>query len=277
MKVLLTGSNGVVGKSMCRYLNSISVDIIQWDRNKVSPCDFDEMNSFIEIIKPDAIFHFAAITNQSIAEKNSWEINVEWPAMLAKLTKKYKIKFLFTSTSMIFNADTNGPFQIDAFPNAVEGYGFEKRKAEEAILQENSEAYIVRLGWQIGDDFVGNNMLAYLENENKCHSKIKASNKWYPACSFVFDTVQEMYRIACDEKSGIYMIDSNDGYSFFEIVNLLKKEYKKSWNIVLDDSFISQQRMLDTRVKIKKLSEYFMNKNGAVNFFWLNRIIQYFK
>ena len=257
MRIMVTGANGVVGNAMMKYLRSLHVEVIEWDRKKVSPFIYSEMTEFIASSKPDMLFHFAMASTVTDIENESWKINYEWTSELAWITKEMGVKFLFTSTAMVFSNFAKGPFTKKSLPDAIEGYGFEKMKAEEKAIQQNANSYIVRLGWQIGVNFNGNNMLAYCENEYHSKGSIAASGMWYPACSFVNDTVAELYRLVNEEIPGIFMLDSNDRYSFYEIVSILNNRYNNRWKVVRDDSFIFDQRMLDDNIKISKLSTIF--------------------
>lgn len=257
MKVLITGANGVVGKAMTQYLKSVNVEVVEWDRKKVSPFAYSEMKEFIQTVNPDILFHFAIASESTGVSNESWKINYEWTSELAWITKELGIKFLFTSTAMVFSDNAKGPFTINSIPDAVQGYGYEKLKAEERAKYQNENSYIARLGWQIGEEFDGNNMLAYFDNENKKNGFISASKMWYPACSFVADTVAELYRIVSEEKPGLYMIDSNDRYSFFEIASIINSINGEKWKVMENNSFVFEQRMVDYNTKIRKLSTVF--------------------
>lgn len=257
MRIIVTGANGVVGSAMVKYLRSVNVEVIKWDRKKVSPFIYNEMKEFIESVKPDILFHFAMNSSSSGIENESWKINYDWTSELAWITKELGVKFLFTSTALVFSNFAKGPFTKSSLPDAKEGYGFEKMKAEEKARQQNVNSYIVRIGWQIGEDFSGNNMLSYCENEYNTKGGIEASGMWYPACSFVNDTVAELFRIVNEDKPGTYMLDSNDRYTFYEIVTMLNNRNGNKWKVDRNDSYIFEQRMLDDNIKLPKLSTIF--------------------
>ncbi len=157
-------------------------------------------------------------------------------------------------------------FTKNSIPDAYEGYGYEKKCAEERVIFQNSKSYIVRLGWQIGNEYFGNNMLAYFEEQQNIKGYVAASKKWFPACSFVKDSVREIYRIVTKEDPGIFMIDSNDRFNFFEIAEILNKKNGKRWKIIEDNSFIFEQRMVDFNCRIIKFSEIFDKRQVGVKF-----------
>ena len=257
MKIVITGGNGTVGKEMKKYMESIGNICILWDRKKISPYDYYEMKSFLEKENPDILFHFAIASLSTGIENESWKINFEWSSELAWICKELNIKFLITSTAMVFTDKAIGPFTKNSIPDAYEGYGYEKKCAEERVIFQNSKSYIVRLGWQIGNEYFGNNMLAYFEEQQNIKGYVAASKKWFPACSFVKDSVREIYRIVTKEDPGIFMIDSNDRFNFFEIAEILNKKNGKRWKIIEDNSFIFEQRMVDFNCRIIKFSEMF--------------------
>jgi dTDP-4-dehydrorhamnose reductase len=256
-KVLITGANGTLGGAMHRFLISNNIEVFSWNREQVSVFNFQEMKNYILKIKPDSIFHFAMASTETGIENESWKINHDWSRDIAIIANDLNIQFVFSSTAMVFSDIKSGPFTKKSMPNASFGYGYEKLKAEESILSVNPKAYIIRLGWQIGEDYLGNNMLWHFENEQNTHKFVSASNKWFPACSFLKDTVIEMVRIINQEKPSLYMIDANDGFSFYKIAICLNKKHNNRWVIVQDDSYVFDQRMIDLDCKIPKLNDKF--------------------
>lgn len=253
MKILITGSSGTLGSKFKEFLINRSVEVVSWDRTKVDLNNYSAMEKYIKDINPDILIHLAIASQSTGMENEGWAVNYEWPSELAWICKRFNIKFLFTSTVMVFSDDTSGPFSIDSIPDAKFGYGFEKRKAEERIFYQNPNSYVVRLGWQIGDKKGSNNMIDFFENKMETEGCIEASSKWYPACSFLEDTVNALYDIVSNLNSGLYMLNSNKKFNFFEIATFLNKIHKKNWKIVKNDSFIFDQRMIDDRVTINSL------------------------
>ncbi|NUN10765.1 MAG: sugar nucleotide-binding protein [Ignavibacteriaceae bacterium] len=255
MKALITGAGGTLGGAMLKLLAETGDEAVCWDRSKTSPFVYEEMKNFVEKVKPDVLFHFAIASESTGAENESWRINYDWPGELAWLTAQLNIKFVFTSTVMVFTDSATGPFTTNSVPDARSGYGFEKLRAEERVRSQNSRAYIMRLGWQIGDEFTGNNMIAHFEREQTAQGFVKGSSLWCPACSFTGDTVREIYRLINEMPPALYMIDSNNGYDFHRIASALSRSYNNRWKIELDDSFVYDQRMRDPNTRIPKLSD----------------------
>ncbi|MFP4362846.1 MAG: sugar nucleotide-binding protein, partial [Spirochaetia bacterium] len=185
-------------------------------------------------------------------ENESWVVNYEWTSELAWISRVLDIQFVYTSSVMVFSQQTEGPFTIFSKPDCSQGYGYEKRLAEERVFYQNPQSIVCRLGWQIDTKAGSNNMIDFLEKQMQYNGHIRASTKWYPACSFLEDTVKAMYSILM-MRPGLYQINSNEKWSFYEIVNALKERLKKNWKVSPSEDLIYDQRMLDERVDIPSL------------------------
>ena len=76
---------------------------------------------------------------------------------------------------------------------------------------------------------------------------------WYPSCIFLKDTAKTIVGIALSQTSGTYLANSNQKYSFFEIVNHLKEKHQSDWIVRESISIARDDRMTDERVPIKEL------------------------
>lgn len=253
-KALITGANGTVGKALTQYLQAQSVEVVAWDRSEVSIDDYYVMENYVREVQPDALFHLAVPSSATGRPNESWFVNYEWTSELAWITNVLGVSFVFTSTVMVFTDSVNGPFTPSSQPNAEAGYGYEKRVAEERVFHQNPNAVVARLGWQIGTKTGSNNMVDYLSRQMSDNGAVRASTRWYPACSFLADTSAALYRLA-QSKPGIYLVDSNDQWTFHDIATALQTEHGHDWKIVATEDFVQDQRMLDSRVGMPKLAE----------------------
>lgn len=180
MKAIVTGSRGTVGSALVRHLRSQGDQVIAWDRDVVPIDRYQPMEDFVRREKPDVLFHLAIASRSTGTPNESWLVNYKWTSELAWITRQLGIRFIFTSSVMVFSDNAKGPFAIDSVPDAAEGYGYEKRMAEQRVFQQNPDAVVARLGWQIGDAAGSNNMIDFFEKQTTTHGAIQASRKWYP-------------------------------------------------------------------------------------------------
>lgn len=254
MNAVVTGANGTVGSVLKTLLEKRGDRVVGWDRAAVSVDDPRAMEEFLQKTDPEVLFHLAIPSKSTGRDNEGWIVNVEWPTHLARITKRRNIPLVFTSSVMVFTDAAKGPFTIDSVPDAKEGYGFEKRTAEARVREANADARIVRLGWQIGTTVGSNNMIDFLERKMREDGRIQASRRWLTACSFLEDTAGALARLA-NMPPGLYQLDSNERWSFFEIVSALKRHRGAHWNVEPSDDFVYDQRMIDPRPAMPSLCE----------------------
>lgn len=253
MKALVTGLNGTLGQALKTALRRRRWQVHGWDRVAVGTDHYTTMENYVREQKPEVLFHLAIATQPTSRENESWHVHYEWTSELAWICRQLDIRFVFTSSVMVFCDSAPGPFTLASQPDATEGYGWEKRLAEEQVFFQNPQATVARLGWQIGEKPGGNHMLDYLENQVQRHGQITASELWLPACSFLTDTAAGLCRLAAKEP-GLYLLDSNRKWNFFEIAVALNERYQKEWQIEKTSDFRFDQRMIDERPKMPPLS-----------------------
>ncbi len=254
MKALITGARGTVGTVLSQTLTNEGHTVVAWDRSQVPIDDYHAMESFVRAQAPDVIYHLAIASLSTGKHNEGWLVNYEWASELAWIAKIVGTKLIFTSTVMVFSNDMQGPFTRDSVPDAPAGYGYEKRRAEERVREQNPDATIVRLGWQIGDRAGSNNMIDFFDRQQRDHGHVSASTQWYPATSFLQDTAASLAALV-DKPAGLYMIDSNDRWNFFQIASALNRRHGTQWDIVPTEDFVYDQRMKDDELVVTKLGE----------------------
>ncbi|WP_214848241.1 sugar nucleotide-binding protein [Exiguobacterium sp. s193] len=241
MNALVTGMNGTVAPVLADVLRMHQYEVIAWDRSVVSTTDSVIMEAFIDQVQPDLLLHIGMGS-------------AEFAESLARLSFERNIPFLFTSTASVYANHQQGPHDPSVLPEADDEYGFYKRTCERLIQAVNPDAYIVRIGWQIGQVAGSNNMIDYLERHAST-GPIPASKNWYPACSFLEDTAQMLYTILTAQTPGLYLADGNPTHSFFEIATALNVYHGSKWRIEEDDTIQRDDRMNDHRVTIQPISD----------------------
>jgi dTDP-4-dehydrorhamnose reductase len=240
MRVLVTGLNGTVAHKVATVLESKGIVIVPYNRAFISTTNQDEIESFFNHVKVDVCLHFATGSSS-------------WTKLLALVTKKCQVKFIYISTVMVFDPKKQvAPFKVDDSLLATGEYAQYKIE-NETLLKDFNHVSIVRLGWQIDYLTTTNNMLNFIKTQIDKNGYYKASKLWFPACSFIKDTALGIYEILFLEP-GIYHLDSNDGVSMFDIVTFLSTLHP--WIKVTDQGTFKQDNRLVTSVNIKTMSTY---------------------
>ena len=250
MQAIITGMNGAVGSALKAQLLADGHSVVGWDRTAVPPNDLSAAEQFLQDAQPDVLFHLAIASQATGQENEGWLINVEWPTQLAQLCHRHNIRFVFTSSVMVFTDDAVGPFTPDSVPDAREGYGYDKLVAERQVRAANPDAVIARLGWQIGEAPGSNNMIDFLAGQDV----VRASEKWLPACSFLADTAVALQSLAT-AVSDLYLLDSNNRWNFYQIAAALNDLHGSQWRIEQTADFVYDQRMRDPRANMPSLDK----------------------
>lgn len=253
MRALITGMNGTVGRALAAALRATGAEPIAYPRDSGPVDNPRDIAARIAASSPDVLFHLAIASKPTGIENESKRINIDWPAQLATACSSAKVRFVFTSTAMVFSDNARGPFSIQSVPDAAHGYGLEKRTAEQRVRQANPAATIVRLGWQIGRAPGGNNMLSFFDQHMREKGVVRASRKWLPACSFLEDTAVALIQLTT-LPPGLYHADSNLRWTFFEIATALNARAGSHWKIEPTDDFIYDQRLIDSILKLPPLN-----------------------
>jgi dTDP-4-dehydrorhamnose reductase len=254
MHLLVTGAGGTLGREVVAQARAAGHRVSAWDRTVADPLAPSTHAGYIDALAPDALVHLATASQPTGAEDEGRRVNLDWSAALARHAAARALPLLFTSTAMVFESATPGPYTLATPADAREGYGLEKRLAEVAVLQAHPHgARVVRLGWQIGADDTGNQMAAHACREMAAHGAIAASTAWMPACSFIDDTARALLR-ALSAPPGLYLLDGNAaGHDFATILEALARAQRRDWIVRRHADYVHDQRLLDGRLGIEPI------------------------
>lgn len=253
MKALVTGARGTVGAELSRRLSAQGHAVVAWDRSVVPVDDYQAMEAFVRAEAPDVLYHCAVASQPTGRPNESWFVNYEWTSQLAWITRVLGVRFVFTSTVMVFSNDAPGPFTRSSTPDAPEGHGYEKRMAEVRVGYQNPSAVIARLSWQIGEEPGSNTMVDFFTRKARELGHVPASTRWYPAAASLGDTADSLIELA-KMPPDIYMLDANDRFTFYEIAKALDRRHGGGWNVTPTEDFVYDQRMQDPRVPMPSLA-----------------------
>ena len=159
MKILITGANGMLAKSVIKRLEGN--EIICTDVEDLDITNEETVKEFVTKIKPEYIINCAAFTAVDKAETAGEiveKINADGPRNLAKAAKENGSVLVHISTDYVFGGDLDveKDYKEDAPKKPVTAYGITKLHGEQAIEKNLDKYYIFRTAWLYGD---GNNFV----------------------------------------------------------------------------------------------------------------------
>jgi dTDP-4-dehydrorhamnose reductase len=162
MRVILTGASGQLGAYLVPRLLVSGHAVISWSGARaglrsgvplesVDLTDASAVERRLEEARPDAVIHAAAMSASEavrIDPDRGRLVNVEATATLSRWCARNAIRFVFTSTDLVFGGGK--PWNREGDPaEPVLAYGRTKREAE-TIVAENPSALIARLSLMFG-------------------------------------------------------------------------------------------------------------------------------
>ncbi len=153
MRVMITGGSGQVGRALLRLLPE-SWEVWApssriWNLNRL-PGDLQALENF----RPDWVIHLAAWTDVDGCERDperAFRINTRATAHLARWTAHRGVRLVFLSTDFVFDGARRKPYREEDPRHPLQVYGESKRQAEDHILKEEGESWILRTSWVYGE------------------------------------------------------------------------------------------------------------------------------
>lgn len=180
MRILITGANGFVGRTLVSKLSKSHGELILLDRPGAftSGTDVPEDGKFyeaniavhnslqrIEIDDVDAVIHAAGLAHQfgKVTKEDFWKINVEGTENVAKLAVRLKAKhfILVSSVSVYGKGEKGDSLRTEETPCRPEGFYAESKFESEVVAkrvceQNGIDLTILRLATVIGEGDAGN-------------------------------------------------------------------------------------------------------------------------
>jgi dTDP-4-dehydrorhamnose reductase len=235
VKVIITGSNGLLGQSLLNLLlkdtQKYQVFGFSIGKNRSGREDFsytsidvtDEIilkKNIIEI-QPNFIINTAAMTQVDDCENKKEAcdlLNVSVVKWLSEVSKEINAHVIQISTDFIFDG-IKGFYKETDTPNPLSYYGVSKLKSEEVLIQSRINFTVLRTILVYGKvfDMSRSNIVLWVKEMLSKGKEITIVDDQFRTPTYVEDLALAC-KISMDKKAkGIYHISSNKLLSIFEI------------------------------------------------------------
>lgn len=281
MKILITGANGMLAKSVRGKLANeelICTDVAELDITKQ-----DEVIHFVEENKPEYIVNCAAFTAVDKAETAGEiveKINADGPRNLAIAADRIGATLIHISTDYVFggNLDISKAHSEDDEKAPVTAYGITKLHGEQAIEENCKKYYIFRTAWLYGE---GNNFVRTMLKLSENHNELNVVCDQHGSPTYAEDLAQ-IIKEAIEKKIpyGVYHT-TNEGFTtwyeftkkIFELTNT-----KCKVNPVTTDEYIKLMNVVQAkRPENSQLSKAKLNSVGITIPTWEDALVRYLK
>jgi len=170
MKILVTGSNGQLGKTLLKN-NFENFQVIGLDSKQFNLLDAELCKKKLLEIKPDWVINTAAYTEVDKAEietQKAYQTNARAVDLMTEVITSYGGRILQISTDFVFEGLKSKPYLTRDKCNPINKYGLSKLKGENFALKYPG-SIILRTSWLYGP--YGKNFCLKMINLNKQFSK----------------------------------------------------------------------------------------------------------
>jgi dTDP-4-dehydrorhamnose reductase len=251
MKILITGSNGLLGQKLIeRYQSTPEVQLIATARGAdrfPNPSGYVyeslditneiEVSTIIAKHKPEVVINTAAMTNVDACESDKEgcdKLNVDAVLYLVQACNDNGVHLVHLSTDFIFNG-THGPVTEEEQPDPLSYYGHSKWKAEQIVMEKAKSWSIARtvLVYGIVSDMSRSNIVLWAKGALESGKSINVVSDQFRTPTLAEDLAQGCALLAAKKAQGLYNISGRDFMSVFDLV------YKVATYWKLDKSLLN--------------------------------------
>ncbi|WP_297824757.1 dTDP-4-dehydrorhamnose reductase [uncultured Methanobrevibacter sp.] len=232
MKILITGSNGMLGHDLIEALKD-NHELVLTTSRTLDITDKEQVFDFISQNKPDIVINSAAYTDVDGCEQNqdlAYSVNGEGVKNLALACREADSALVHISTDYVFNGENTRPWVEDDEIGPISVYGKSKLKGEQAILEILDKFFIVRTAWLYGVN--GRNfpktMLELAEN----HSQITVVYDEVGTPTYTPDLAKAISQLIETEHYGIYHITNSGSCSWCEFARYIFEAAGKDVEVI---------------------------------------------
>lgn len=235
MKILITGSNGLLGQKLVYLLktkNNVNCIATARGENRINDkqgyifetLDLTNRENVISVIskhQPDCIIHTAAMTNVDECELNPDDCrlnNVTATANIVDACKGFNTHLIYISTDFVFDG-TAGPYSEEDTPNPLSIYAKSKLDAEKIIAESGHPFSILRtmIVYGITDDVQRSNIILWTKNSLEQGKDIRVINDQFRGPTLAEDLALACFEAANRKATGIYHVSGREVISIIEI------------------------------------------------------------
>ncbi|MBW1994764.1 MAG: dTDP-4-dehydrorhamnose reductase [Deltaproteobacteria bacterium] len=153
MKVLITGSRGMLGRDLVPCLTQAGFEVMGVDIKEMDITMPDEVLNRLETVQPGLVINCAAYTEVDKAETEpalAFAVNSDGSGYLANACRRLGVPLIHISTDYVFDGRKKKPYREEDRAEPLGVYGRSKWEGEEKIRTLLKEHIIIRTSWTYG-------------------------------------------------------------------------------------------------------------------------------
>ncbi len=238
MRILITGSNGLLGQHLVSQLIKRKTSFLATSKgeNRNSKCpkenystlditDSTVFETLLDQFHPTHVIHTAAITNVDFCELNPEEcelINVFAVKQMFQICEKRNVHFQLLSTDFVFDGE-NGPYKETDLVNPLSVYAKSKVEGENYLFNSTSKNWSIArtiIVYGPGENLSRGNLIEWALDALPKQQPMQLVNDQFRAPTWVGDLAWGCLRICELNENGVFHLS---GPQSFSIVNIVKR------------------------------------------------------
>ncbi len=247
MRILVLGSDGMLGHVVTTYLTEHQHEIIKTSRTPGEKNYYDAyknvygIESIIKETKPDAIINCIGILNEAAENNHALAVllNSFLPNYLDSLAGQYHFQLVHITTDCVFDGE-NGNYTEDSTPNAKSFYGLSKAMGE----VKSSRTLTLRLSI-VGPD-INPNGIGLFNWFSKQSGEVKGYSKVYWTGVTTIELARVIEEGLTQKITGFHHVVNNEKIAKSDLLRLFEKYFRFGINIIDDDTKASDKSLIRT-------------------------------
>lgn len=217
MKMLIIGVNGLLGFYLARQAEEEGWIVNGISRNKakyrfpIFRCANGQgIIKIIDATRPAVIVFCAAWTHVDACElepEKCLEVNSLLPSVVARAAHQRKIKFVFVSSSYIFNGKKKNPYREEDKPDPLNWYGESKKIGEKLVMMHTEDrALIIRTVGLYGLVSGGKDFLQQVVRAVSQGQSLAVARDQFGNFTFAGDLAKALCKLLAHNMAGVWNI-----------------------------------------------------------------------
>jgi len=256
MKILVTGSNGLVGNAIHKLLTDSDHEYINtsWSLGGIAShvidvTDNESIEKVVGEFRPDVIINSAAMANVDRCEverDKCWKVNVDGVKNLVNICDNYGIHLVHISTDYIFDGKKEGGIYTEDDEPSPQGFYAETKLAgEDVILSSGISSSILRTILVYGTH-ERKNIVTFVKDSLERGEQVNLVSDQVRMPTFVDDLARACLRAAEQKAGGVFNISGSEHMSYLDIGNTVAEHFS------LDKSLIRHVKTSDLNQKAER-------------------------
>ncbi len=237
MRILVTGKNGQLGKSIQKRVTNTEQtdDFVFVGREELDLSDGDNITHYFKGNAFDIIINCAAYTAVDKAEEEpdlANQVNHIAVKQLAQIAKNQQAKLIHVSTDYVFDGESDKPYIETDETKPINVYGKTKLAGEKALQRiMSTDAIIIRTSWVYSE--YGNNFVKTMLRLGKERSELSVVSDQIGSPTYATDLAEVILKIINnkdyqdkEQQTEIYHYSNEGEISWYEFAKEIFKMAK---------------------------------------------------